>query len=488
VTAAVAYSKTLAGGRGSLAPWIKDEIEFYPHQIEGIRILARWKNFILADDMGLGKTITTLTVFGIDVFRGWASKAIVVCPVALKSNWLDEIKEFTGFEVVVVDGGPKKRAEQLHQFRLITKPKILVINYEGVKGHLLELNAMQFDMAIYDEAHYLKNPKSQRTKACLDLNARRSAMLSGTPMLNHVNELWPLLHKVNPQQYPRYWGFVNRYCVFGGWKDKQIVGVKNERELTDKLQSVMLRRLKKDVLGLPEVQYIDRRVDLTPQQIALYNKVVEEMILPRVDTASPDEIENALTKFLRLKQICGTTLEFTGEDHSAKLDLAVEDDEEILENGHKIVVFTQFRGMQQAYVKRMKDRGHAVYELHGDIPRGQPRHDVLGRWKANSGPAIICCMFQVASVGLNMTEARYGSFLDEQFVPGLNQQAVDRMHRIGASMTQPVQIRKYIARNTIESRVRAILKVKTKLFGDIVEADPEWKRKVAIELIQSKVA
>jgi SNF2 family DNA or RNA helicase len=411
----------------------------------------------------------------------------VVCPVALKSNWLEEIQEFTGFFVVVVDGPPKKRQEQLAEFRAHDGPKILVINYEGVKAHLNELIVMDFDVACFDEAHYLKNPKSQRTKACLELRARRNFLLSGTPMLNQVNELWTLLHKVQPDRFPRYWGFVSRYCVFGGYKEKQIVGVKNERELTDKLQSVMLRRLKKDVLGLPEVQYITRRVDLLPEQVKLYNKVVEEMILPRADTDDPDEIDNALTKFLRLKQICGTTLEFTGEDHSSKLDLAVEDDEEILANGHKIVVFTQFRAVQQAYVTRMRARGHKVYLLNGDMKTTE-RHAELGRWKAEPGAAVMCAMLQVAGVGLNMTEARYGSFLDELFVPGSNQQAVDRMHRIGASMTQSVQIRKYIVRNTIEARVQTILKTKSKLFGEIVEADPEWKRKVTQELIAAKVA
>ena len=491
MTAAVAtapgYAKTLPGGRGSLAPWIKDEVVFYPHQIDGIRTLARMKSFILADDMGLGKTIQALTVFGIDVFRGWANTALVVCPVALKPNWEEEIHEFTGFPCVVMDGTPTKRQKQLQDFLGLDGPKILVVNYEQVKTHLAQLNAMRFDVAIFDECHYLKNPKSQRTKACLDLNARRNFLLSGTPMLNHVNELWAPLHKVQPDLYPRYWGFVQRYCVFGGYKEKQIVGVKNERELTDKLQSVMVRRLKRDVIGLPEVQYIPRKVDLTPEQAKLYNKVVEELILPRADTDDPDEIENALTKFLRLKQICGTTFEFTGEDHSSKLDLAVEDDLEILENGNKIVCFTQFRSVQTCYVNRLEAQGIPVFQLHGDVKR-EDRFEVLRRWKATREPAVISCMFQVASVGLNMTEARHGSFLDELFVPGLNQQAVDRMHRIGASMTQAIQVRRYLVRNTIESRVQAILKTKSKLFGEIVEADPDWKRKVMRELIEAKVA
>jgi SNF2 family DNA or RNA helicase len=482
-----APAKTLPDGRKSIAPWITDDLEFYPHQVEAIRVLARWKSFILADDMGLGKTIQALTVFAIDVYRGWAEKAIVVCPLALKPNWEEEINQYTGFQAVILDGTPTQRREQMVQFSAASGPRILIVNYEQVKAHLAELNTLRFDVAIYDEAHYMKNYKSQRTQACLNLRARRSFLLSGTPMLNHVNELWPLLHKINPALYPKYWSFVNRYCVFGGYEGRQIVGVKNEKELTDRLQSVMVRRLKKDVLGLPEVQYIVRRVDLLPEQRRLYNQVVEEMQLERHDADKPDDVENALTKFLRLKQICGTTHPFTGEDHSAKLDLAIEDDLEILENGNKVVVFTQFRDMQACYARRMLKEGYDVYLLNGDMKPSE-RQDALNRWKKSRKPAVLCCMIQVAGIGLNMVEARHASFLDELFVPGLNRQAVDRLHRIGASMTQPVQVRKYVVRDTIEARVQAILRTKSKLFGEIVETDPGWKRKVMKELLEAKVA
>lgn len=472
------YSKTLQGGkRGSLAPWIKDEIEFYPHQLEGIRKLARWRSFILADDMGLGKTLQALVIFAIDVVMGWSQTCIVVTPVSLKANWAEELEAFTGFTYMVLDGPPRKRAEQLLAFMAIEGPKVLICNYEQVEAHLNDFNAIMFDVAIFDEAHYLKNPKSKRTKACQRLFSRRSFLLTGTPMLNQANELWTLLNRIDPDAYPNYWSFVNRYCVFGGFKDKQIIGVKNEKELTDRVQRVMLRRMKKDVLDLPDVQIIVRRVDLLPQQKKLYDQVADELKLETPDSDDPQDIENALTKFLRLKQICGTTLPFTGEDHSSKLDLAVEDDLELLLNGHKIVVFTQFRDVQAAYVQRIRKAAPSVpvFQLHGDVKN---RQEVVGEWSRTRGPAVICCMLQVAGVGLNMTAARHGSFLDELFVPGLNQQAIDRLNRIGASTTQPIQIRKYIVRNTIESRIQTILRTKSKLFGEIIEADPDWKRKV----------
>lgn len=462
--------------RKSLMPWIFDSVEYYPHQVDGIRELARWKSFLLADDMGLGKSLQAMTVFAIDVMRGWAEKCIVVCPVTLKGNWQDELEKFTSFPHTILTGGPAARNKQLLEFAAATGPRVLIVNYEQVKPHLPVLNAMRFDVKILDEAHYIKNQKSVRTKACLALYSRRSFLLTGTPMLNQVNELWPLLHLIEPNGFPKYWSFVSRYCVFGGWKDKQIIGTKNEKELKERLQGVMLRRLKKDVLDLPEVQIIERRVDLADEQRKLYDEVVNEMRLPKVGSASPEDIENALTKFLRLKQICGTTQPFTHVDISSKLDLAVEDDLQLLENGERIVVFTQFLDVQDCYTNRAKKEGAMVWKINGSVKQPD-RVPVIREWES-SEPGVLICMLQIAREGLNLVAARHGSFLDELFVPGLNRQAIDRLHRIGQDNTQPVQIRKYICRNTIENRIQQILSTKSKLFGEIVESDPDWKRKI----------
>lgn len=469
--------------RKSLEPFIKDDVEFYAHQVEGIRWLARRKSFILGDDMGLGKSLEALTVFGIDVKRGWASTAIVVCPSTVKANWEDEIEKFTRFKYVLLDGNPLQRTKQLLEFANIAGPKVLICNYEQIAPHLAFLDNLSFDVAIFDEAHYLKNPSAKRTKACLSMYSRRSFMLTGTPMLNHVNELWSLFHRVDPVGYPKYYSFLSRYAVFGGYKDKQIIGVKNEMELTERLQNVMLRRLKSEVLDLPDIQFVERRVNLSSEQQELYDEVINEMRLPRVDTATPDDIENALVKFLRLKQICGTTLPFNGVDTSSKLDLAITDSLELLENGHRLVVFTQFRSVQEAYCKRLTEYDIPIWQLHGDIKQVD-RQPAIKEWGMSKSPGALVCMLQVAGLGLNMVQSRHALFLDKLFVPGLNKQAVDRLHRIGQSETQSVQVFEYLCRNTIESRVNQILKTKSKLFGEIVETDPDFSKKLYAALLE----
>jgi SNF2 family DNA or RNA helicase len=463
-------------------------VEYYPHQIDGIRTLARRKSFLLGDDMGLGKSLQALTIFAIDVFRGWAKTMIVVCPVTLKGNWADEIEKFTRIPFMILEGEPIERLKQILEFRTMDGPRILVVNYEQVTAHLEQLDRIKFDVACFDEAHYLQNFKAKRTEACLALYSRRSFLLTGTPMLNHVNGLWPLLHRIDAQQFPEYFRFVNRYAVFGGYKNKSIIGVKNEKQLTEKLQNLMLRRLKKDVLNLPVVQKIERRVDLTEEQRELYNGVIEDMKLPTLGQEDPADIDNALTKFLRLKEICGSTWKFTGEDHSSKMDLAIEDDMELLENGHRTVMFTQFRPMIELYSQRLKATklDMPVFQLHGDVPKPD-RVQIVKQWAATREPGVIICGLQVASEGLNLVASQHAGFLDKLFTPGKNQQAIDRLHRIGASATQPVQIREYLCRNTIEARINQINAVKSKLFGEIVESDPDWKRKLYRLLMEESV-
>lgn len=479
--------------------WIPDTLTYYPHQIEGVRELARLGSAICADEMGLGKSIQALTVFAVDVQAGWGSRLLVVAPATLKGNWYAEIMEHTLFRDVVVLGqelrddgtwkeglSPTARRRQLARFEQETfdgNPSILIVNYEQVIAHVGDLNTIGFDCIIYDEAHKLANPRSKRTKACMGLRAKRHLALTGSPMLNHVNDLWTLLHRVRPSEYPNYFAFQNRYCIFGGFKDKTIVGVQNEKELTKRLNTVMVRRKKADVLDLPEKQHITVTVPLHPDQRDLYNTIREELYLPDADEASGEDIKNALTMFLRLKQVCGTPACFGPEyaDKSYKLDRVEEDLYQLTDDGHKVVVFTQFRGVLAALQARIEPTGLPIYALHGDVPNAD-RVPTVARWTAHNGPAVVLAMHQVAGVGLNMTAARHMLTVDKLFVPKLNEQSEDRIHRIGADRTQPVQYREYLCERTVEHRVEQIIKRKNRIFDSVVE-DGNFRRKLYTALL-----
>ncbi len=453
--------------------YINDEVEYFQHQIEGVRWGAKHHNILIADEMGLGKTLEALTIVAVDFEKEWASRVCVVAPATLKGNWQEELDKFTTFTYHVLDGTPNQRRQQLESFDE-NGLQFLIINPEQIVAHLEELNALKFDIEIVDEAHIFKNPKAKRTKAWHKFRVPRHILVTGSPMLNHVNELWSLLHRLDPDRFSKYWAFVSRYCVFGGFRDKQIVGVKNEAELHRILTEYMLRRRKADVLDLPEKQIISIPVDLLPEQKKLYNEINDEMMLslPGAD-ASPMEINNALTKFLRLKQVCGTTAAFEGyADHSSKLDLVVSRIEELIDNGDRVVVWTQFRAVLACLEARLKGQ---CYSLHGDVPIPK-RTKVVRDWSTDR-PLPLLAMIQVAGVGLNMTAASKALKVDKLFVPKLNEQCDDRLHRIGTDTTQPVQIYELIARHTIEQRIETILRRKTRVFGVIVD-ESDFKRKL----------
>lgn len=472
---------TAGAARKSLEPWLLDSVNFYPHQVDGIRQMLKMKSILLADDMGLGKSIQALTLFCTDVKTGQGDVLLVVCPVSVRTNWSLEIEKFTriphmllGEEINNLTGAsrslpPGERTKQIVEFAMWSGPKILILNYEQVRPHLGELNALRARMLILDEAQYIKGHDSVRTKACLSIKAERSVLLTGTPVLNQVDDLWALLNRISPRNFPNYYAFVNRYCVFGGYKSKQIVGVKNEKELHRILDQVMIRRLKKDVLTIPEPRYIQVPVELHPLQRALYDEVDESMTLRNMDPNADDmEIQNALTKFLRLKQICGTPASVGHPDKSYKLDEVINKSRQVLLNDEKLVIFTQFRPVLASIESRLKAEGMPVVVLHGDVPRHE-RQEIVSNWSSFPAPIILLCMIQVAGIGLNMTKARTAFFVDKLFVPGLNQQAVDRLHRIGQQETQPIEVYEFIAQHTVEQRVEQILKLKKKIFDNVIE-------------------
>lgn len=455
-------------------PRIKDEIEYYKHQADGIRQMLRMTSVILADDMGLGKCIQALTVTAC-ALETEIKRVLIVTPASLKGNWEEEMESFgRNFTCEILDGSPAQRNKQLAEF----KSDALIVNYEQVKPHVETLNQMGFGITIYDEAHYLKNRKSARTKACMLLNQPRHFLLTGSPLLNQVDDLWALLHRVAPYEFPNYWTFLNRYAVYGGYMDKQIVGVKNERELRERLGKYMIRREKKDCLDLPGKQIIQIKLDMHPEQRKLYDQAADEMVLVNPnDAANPFEIENSLVKLLRLKQICGTTAAIPGyDDHSSKLDKCVEMCQEFIGNGHAVVVFTQFREVLACMERRLDAAKVPYRSLHGGvkIPDRQP---VVRAWTQSKKPEVMLCMWQVAGVGMNLTRASTIIAIDKLFVPKLNEQGYDRCDRIGQKRV--VQIYELIMRKSIEARIEQILKRKEGIFGAVVDVDnSNWKKKL----------
>lgn len=462
---------------------IHDDVEFYQHQVDGIRQMANMSSVILADDMGLGKSLQALTTAAIDFQRGWASHILIVCPTYLKDNWAEEIMLHTSFTFMVYKGNPKERTELRKTFN----HDILICGYESLRDDLIVeqyardgLKFMPWDILIVDEAHMVKERTSKRTKAVHDLPIKRVFLLTGSPVLNRPNELWSLLHRCDPTQFRSYWPFVQRYCVFGGFKSKQIVGTKNKIELRAKLSTFLIRRLKEDCLDLPGKSVIPIFISMGDYERKIYNDADADLKIVRPDGLSPMEIENELTKMLRLKQIAATPFCVGLEDKSVKLDKCMEMLEDFClgENPEPVVVFTQFRGVMDAMRLRCDAAGIPLWQIHGDI-KNDRRIPMTREWAESSQPGVLMVMLQMAT-GMNLTAASKEIFIDKLYVPKLNEQAEDRCYRIG--QTKKVMVYCLISKGTVEERIERILKSKRHMFKTLIEDVSAWKELLLKEM------
>ena len=480
---------------------IVDTVQFRDHQLEGIRWLAKRKTgAILADEPGLGKTLQTLTTAAIHFDAGRASRVLVLCGAKLKPNWVKEIEKWTHFTHTTLEGPPKKRMDIIQGF----DTDILVANYEQLPKHIGHFNKMGFDIVLIDESHEICNPATAKGKAILDLEADMFFPISATPMLNRPDELYVPLKLVRRNTTDNPFAFRNRFCLYRTKSTKDpvtgkkktnrwFVGVQRADELQELCDRYMLRRLKKDCLDLPDKQFIRINVALEPYQLKLYREFVEALKVERGHDGEvePAEAANGLKKALRLRQICSTpaclkdeeTGEFIYEDRSAKLDVAMDKAAQLMANGHKVGMFTQFKGTVRAIVDRANKRGLANYGITGDF-NTNVRAEMIDEWTEREDPAILAGTYPTIGVGLTLTAARHVIVVDKLYVPGKMEQAVDRFHRIGADTEQAVQIFELIADGTYEDRVEEILESKEEMVGMVIP-NSGWQRKVYEAILSS---
>lgn len=467
----------------SLEPYFKDpehwgipDARWYKHQILGVRVMKKRRSVLLNDDMGVGKTMQVLATFCVDIKSGMNTRdgrkprLVVVCPATVKTNWGYEIRKYTRLNHVVVTGSPTQREKCFDEFEKMADPKVLVINYEQVGKYLHKLNRYEFDMSAFDEAHMIKNPISVRGQGCRGLKARRSIPMTGTPLLHNVMDLWVLLDRCAPGAWGSYTQFEHRYAVIGADRSgkRRVVGVKREDELKERMSEFVLARRSEDVLDLPKIQFIRRMTEMYIPQRKMYNVIDSDMLAVYQNGVDVEAVTNASSRFTKLLQVCGTTkaVDKEGKDCSEKLDLVIDDACELLDDDKPVVIFTRWRGVHSAVVERLrKARDYPVYQLHGDIPEPR-RQEIVDAWSSDSAGAIVC-MYQVASVGLNMTHAAHMLRVDRTYTPAINQQAVKRIHRIGSDLTRPVKVFDYIVANSVEHRVEQIITSKEALAGKL---------------------
>jgi len=427
----------------------------------------------LADDMGLGKTIQVLAL--LQSLRlgpppaGGHRPSLVVAPRSLIYNWLDEAARFTPrLRMLDYTGTGRRRLRPS-----FGDHDVIVTTYGIVRRDAAELAEIGFELVVLDEAQAIKNPSSQGAKACRLLDARHRLALTGTPVENHLGELWSLFEFLNP-------GMLGRLKVFQEFTQ----GERSLDVLARALRPLILRRTKRQVLPeLPEKTEQTLHCELRGQQRRLYRELRDHyrsLVGERVESVGLNRSKiQVLEALLRLRQAaCHPGLidpERRGEK-SAKLDALFEQLEEVLGEGHKALVFSQFVSLLEIVRRGVDERSWDYAYLDG---RTRKRREQVERFQNDPDCRLFLISLKAGGQGLNLTGADYVFLLDPWWNPAVEAQAVDRAHRIGQE--RPVFVYRLIARDTVEEKIVELQRGKRELAEAILRQDKGFLKELTAE-------
>ncbi len=417
------------------------EVPFEPfrYQLEGIAFMMPRTGALLADEMGLGKTAQAILAMRLLFHQGIIKRALVVCPKALVHNWARELKMWApDIPFETIEGDPDRRRTTW----FISNCPLKLVNYETLTRDdaLATDSRVQFDVVVLDEAQRIKNKDSKTALTARSLNRSRSWALTGTPIENHHDDLVNIFAFVDsgrippdtpPKHLPRY----TSDCIL--------------RRTKDVVHTDMPAKLIKDV-----------SVELTPAQRAAYVRAENDGIVHLNELGDTISVQHVFQLVMRLKQICNFD-PLTGE--SAKLERLLTDMEEVADSGRKAIVFSQWVEPLQVLSQELKPYGALQY--HGRIPQGE-RTPILDRFRSDPDCHVLLMSYGTGSVGLNLQFANYVFLFDRWWNPAVEDQAINRAHRIGQK--HPVTVTRFLSEGTIEQRISDILEAKRKVFNDLL--------------------
>ncbi len=437
-----------------------------PYQHAGFNWLKTLSKYgfggILADDMGLGKTIQTLSYIQSEVNIGKAEKILIVAPTSLIYNWMNEINKFyPEMKALIVDGNKKQRTTKLEA---IESYDLLITSYAMVRNDQVLYETLPLDICIIDEAQHIKNPMSKTAKAIKSLNIKRKFALTGTPIENRVLELWSIFDFI----MPGYLGNMNKF------RTKYEIPMKNNEptSLSYMIQPFIMRRLKGDVLKeLPAKIENKIIVDLNDDQKKVYmaylERVKEELKESYKEEGYRKSQMKTLAALTRLRQICLDPGLFMDdyEGSSAKLDLLKELLEELIDGGHRVLIFSQFTSMLAKVKVLLEEEGLEYFYLDGRtkaIERGKK----VDEFNEGKKPVFLISL-KAGGTGLNLTGADTVIHCDPWWNPAVEDQATDRAHRIGQDKT--VHVIKIVTKGTIEEKIYELQEKKKAMINQVIQ-------------------
>lgn len=453
-----------------------------PYQAKGagwLAFLERWGlGACLADDMGLGKTIELIAfLLHQKEQKALTGPTLLVCPTSVLGNWEREVKRFAPTLQVAIHHGDKRASGKA--FTKAVKGKDLVItSYPLVYRDERTLGSVTWQGIVLDEAQNIKNPDAKQSRTVRQLAAQFRIALTGTPLENRLTELWSILDFLNPGYLGARNFFQRRFAI----PIERYGDTDSLQTLRSLVQPFILRRLKTDreiIQDLPEKQEMSVFCGLTPEQATLYEQVVQESLAQVEAAAGIQRRGIILATLVKLKQVCNHPAQFLqekrlhGHHRSGKLKRLSEMLEEALSEGDRALVFTQFAQWGKLLKHYLEEHlGQETLFLYGGSSR-KDREAMVDRFQHDPyGPRIFILSLKAGGVGLNLTRANHVFHFDRWWNPAVENQATDRVFRIG--QTRNVQVHKFVCTGTLEEKIHEQIESKKALAEQVVGAGENW--------------
>lgn len=454
--------------------------ELRKYQLHGYSWLAFLRQYgfgaCLADDMGLGKTVQTLTLILKEYNAGEQRPVLLICPTSVVNNWRREADKFTPELPVLIhhgndrfkDGSFAKRANE---------HAIVVSSFGLLQRDIDFLNEVQWAGVILDEAQNIKNPQSKQSQAARSIVADYRIALTGTPVENHVGDLWALMEFLNPGLLGSQSSFKSNF-----FKQIQLTGDDKAAATLKALTGpFILRRMKTDksiIHDLPEKIEVKEYCTLTKEQVSLYQAIVNDMQDKVENSAGINRQGAVLSLLLKLKQVCNHPTQFLADNsrldnRSGKLQRLIEMLSEIRELGESVLVFSQFAQMGTLLQTYLQDYfGEEIFFLHGSVAK-KKRDEMIERFQnEENGPKIFILSLKAGGTGLTLTKANHVIHYDRWWNPAVENQATDRVFRIGQKKN--VQVYKFIVAGTLEEKIDDMIEKKIGVANMVVSTGEKW--------------
>jgi SNF2 family DNA or RNA helicase len=460
----------------------------FEHQVDGVRFGLNKKKFLLCDDQGLGKTKQIIDFVGCLEKMDDIKKVLIVCGVnSLKYNWQSEIETHSDEKGWVL--GTRFRKTTGKSYEGSTKDKLadlenlpdcryLITNIETLRAGAEKISKTKYHFPVaeklqelckkgiisviaFDECHKSKEPTSLQSRAMINVQAKYMVAMSGTPLMNKPLDLYFPLHWLGYEAHSFY-QFKMHYCNLGGWGGSEIVGYKNLDEIRALMDEVMLRRLKTEVLDLPEKIRKIEYVDMTPKQKQIYNEIYAGV---RSELQQIKFSNNPLSMMIRLRQATGWTgIVSQKVTESAKMDRMIQLVEEITSSGQKAIIFSNWESMTLVAKEKLKSYNPAYIT---GATKTSDRMNEVTRFQMDANCKVIIGTIGAMGTGLTLTAAQNVIFLDSPWNMALKAQAEDRAHRIGTQGT--VNVITLVCKNTIDERIEELVEKKGHMADALVD-------------------